>query len=114
MDFHTRPCRTPPFTPLASRSSHTFLNLLIVFSLKKTQPVKETEIIQYHHLLPSSAGSSALQDRDQTRAFKKIIPLERVNVSLVRDLSSAWKKEVETNIAVPCSREVGEVNSLPP
>lgn len=71
----------------------------------------EAEIIQYHRLLPSTAGSSEVQDGDQTRVFKKIITLERVNVSLVVDLSSAWRKEVGSHIAVPCSKEVGEVNS---
>lgn len=72
----------------------------------------EVEIIPCHRLLPSSAGSSEVQDRDQTRVFKKIITLERVNVCLVMDLSSAWRKEVGIHVAVPCSKEVREVNSL--
>lgn len=73
----------------------------------------EAEIIQYHHVLSSSAGCSEVQDRDQTRVFKKIITLERVNVSPVMNLSSAWRKEVGIDVAVPGSKEVGEVNSLP-
>lgn len=79
---------------------------------KKSQPAWEAEIIQYHHLLPSSAGSSEEQEGDQTGVLKKIITLQRVNVSLVMHLSSAWREEVETYIAVPCSKELGEVNSF--
>lgn len=82
------------------------------FLPKKKQPVWEAEIIQYHHLLLSSAGGSEEQEGDQTGVFKKIITLQRVNVSLVMHLSSAWREEVETHIAVPCSRELGEVNSF--
>lgn len=92
--------------------SHIFLNLLIIFLPKKNQPAWEAEIIQYHQLQPASAGGSEVQDGDQTGAFRKIITLERVNVSLVMDLSSARRKEVGTHMAVPCSKAVGEVNSL--
>lgn len=93
-------------------SAVCFLSPITFFLPKKRQPSWEAEIIQYHHRLPSSAGSSDEQEGDQTGILKKIITLPRVHVSLVMHLSSAWREEVETSIAVPCSKELGEVNSF--
>lgn len=103
------------FIPSTARNSQSciFHPPDYFFLPKKSQPSWEAEIIQYHHLLPSSAGSSEEQEGDQTGLFRKIITLQRVHVSLVMHLSSAWREEVETYIAVPCSKELGEVDSFP-
>jgi len=74
--------------------------------------VWEAEITQYHDLLPSSAGSSEVQDRDQTRVFKKYchpgkgecLPCDRSEICL--------EEEVETYVAVPRNKEMDEVKSL--
>lgn len=63
-----------PFTPLATRNSQSYIfhpPITFFFLPKKSQPAWEAEIIQYHHLLPSSAGSSEEQEGDQTGVFKK-------------------------------------------
>lgn len=58
-------------TPLATRNSQScvFHPPDYFFLPKTSQSSWEAEIIQYHHLLPSFAGSSEEQEGDQTELF---------------------------------------------